>query len=137
MLEKQPGNLILANNVASLLLEHRTDQASLKRASSLAAILRKSAIPQFKDTLCWASYREGDYKTAVPLCEEAAAALPNEAAVRFHLGMSYAAISKPDKASEQLTKALEMAPQGGLAELIHTALEKIRAQSSSPTTRPG
>jgi tetratricopeptide (TPR) repeat protein len=137
MLEKQPGSLILANNVASLLLEHRTDRSSLKRASSIAAILRKSTIPQFKDTLCWASYHEGAYQAAVSLCEEAAAALPNDAAVLFHLGMSYAAVSRPDKASAQLKKALELAPQGQLAELIHSALEKIGEQSSSSTTRPG
>jgi cellulose synthase operon protein C len=137
ILDKQPGNLIVANNVASLLLEHRTDQASLKKATSVSAILRKSSIPQFKDTLCWVSYRQGDYQAAVSLCEEAAAALPHEAAVLFHLGMSYAAISKPDKASEQLEKALQLAPQDRLAELIRTALKKVGQQSSSSTTRPG
>src|SRR6202021_3619331 len=86
VLEKEPGNLIAANNLASLLLDHRTDKASLKRAQSLAAILRKSQIPQFKDTLGWASYLQGDYKTAVSLSEEAAAALPDQAAARSHLG---------------------------------------------------
>ena len=94
MLDKQPGNLIAANNLASLLLDHRTDKASLKRAQSLAAVLRKSQIPQFKDTLGWASYHQGDYRTAVSLSEEAAAALPDQAAVRYHLGMGYIAISQ-------------------------------------------
>ena len=91
MLDRQPANLILANNLASLLLDHRTDEASLKKAQSLAAILRKSEIPQFKDTLGWASYRQGDYRTAVALSEEASAALPDQAAIRYHLGMGYIA----------------------------------------------
>jgi tetratricopeptide (TPR) repeat protein len=124
MLDKQPGNLIAANNLASLLLDHRTDKASLKRAQSLAAILRKSQIPQFKDTLGWASYLQGDYKTAVSLSEEAAAALPDQAAVRYHLGMGYISISQLAKASEQLKKALELTPNNELAEKIRTELKK-------------
>jgi tetratricopeptide (TPR) repeat protein len=124
MLEKQPGNLILANNLASLLLDRRTDKASREKARSLAAVLRKSQIPQFKDTLGWVSYHQGDYRTAVSLSEEAVAALPDQAAVRYHLGMGYISISQLGKASEQLQKALELAPDNELAEEIRTALKK-------------
>jgi len=124
ILDKQPGNLIVANNLASLLLDHRTDKASVKKAESLAASLRKSQIPQLKDTLGWASYHQGDYRTAVSLSEEAVAALPDQPAVRYHLGMGYIAISQPAKASEQLKKALELAPGNALAEKIRTELKK-------------
>jgi Tfp pilus assembly protein PilF len=124
ILDKQPGDLIAANNLASLLLDHRTDKASLERAQSLVAILRKSQTPQFKDTLGWASYHRGDYRTAVSLSEEAVAALPDEPAIRYHLAMGYIASDHPDKASEQLKKALELAPRSDLAEAIRTALEK-------------
>ncbi len=124
ILDKQPGNLIVANNLASLLLDHRTDKASLKKAQSLAAVLRKSQIPQFKDTLGWASYHQGDYRTAVSLSEEAAIALPDQAVVRYHLGMGYIAISQLTKASEQLKKALKLAPNNELTEKIRTELKK-------------
>jgi tetratricopeptide (TPR) repeat protein len=124
VLDKQPANLIAANNLASLLLDRRTDSASLKKAQSLAAGLRKSPIPQFKDTLGWVSYLQGDYRTAVSLSEEAAAALPDQAAVRYHLGMGYISIGQPGKASEQLKKALELAPSNELAEEIRAALKK-------------
>jgi tetratricopeptide (TPR) repeat protein len=124
MVDKQPGNLIVANNLASLLLDRRTDKASLKKAQSLAAALRKSQIPQFKDTLGWLSYLQGDYRTAVSLSEEAAAALPDQASVRYHLGMSYISTNQLDKASEQLKKALELAPNNELAGAIRNALEK-------------
>ena len=124
MVDKQPGNLIVANNLASLLLDRRTDKASLKRAQSLAAVLRKSQIPQFKDTLGWLSYLQGDYKTAVSLSEEAAAALPDQAAVRYHLGMGYISTNQLDKGSEQLKKALELGPNNELAEAIRNALKK-------------
>jgi tetratricopeptide (TPR) repeat protein len=124
MLERQPGNLILANNLASLLLDHGTDKANSRRVQSLAAILRKSEIPQFKDTLGWASYHQGDYRTAVSLTEEASAALPDQAAVRYHLGMAYIATGQPAKASEQLKRALELGPDNALAKEIRAALEK-------------
>ncbi len=124
LLDKQPGNLIAANNLASLLLDRRTDEASLKKAQSLAAILRKSQIPQFKDTLGWASYQLGDYRTAVSLSEEAVAALPDQAAVRYHLGMGYIATSQLAKAAEQLNKALELIPNDELAKKIRTELKK-------------
>lgn len=124
MQNTQPGDLIVANNLAGLLLDHRTDQASLKRAEFLAAVLRKSQIPQFKDTLGWASYHQGDYRTAVSLSEEAVAALPDQSAVHYHLGLSYIAISQPAKASEQLKKALELAPNNKSAEKIRTELKK-------------
>lgn len=125
ILRIEPGNLVAANNLASLLLDHRDDKASFKRAQALAAILRKSEIPQFKDTLGWASYREGDYQTAVSLSEAAVAALPDQAAVHYHLGMSYIAIGEPTKASVQLKKALELAPNNQLTEIIRDGLKKV------------
>jgi tetratricopeptide (TPR) repeat protein len=124
ILGKQPGNLIAANNLASLLLDYRTDTASLKKTQSLAAILRKSEIPQFKDTLGWSSYHQGDYRSAVSLSEEAVAALPDQATARYHLGMGYIATGQLSKASEQLKKALELAPNNELAQEIRSALEK-------------
>jgi tetratricopeptide (TPR) repeat protein len=124
ILAGQPTNLIAANNLAVLLLDRTTDQASLQKAQSIAAILRNSPVPQFKDTLGWASYRQADYRNALSLCEQAAAALPDQAAVRYHLGMSLLALGQPAKASEQLKKALELAPDQRLADDIRTALEK-------------
>ena len=62
MLKEQPGSLIIANNLASLLADHRTDKASLERAGTLAAVLKNSDIPQFKDTLGWVTYQRQDYR---------------------------------------------------------------------------
>jgi tetratricopeptide (TPR) repeat protein len=124
LLDKEPGHLIAANNLASLLLDHRTDSTSLKKAQSLAVFLRKTEIPQFKDTLGWASYQRGDYRTAVSLAEEASAALPDQATVRYHLGMGYIATGQLSRASEQLKKALELASNTPLAEQIRAALKK-------------
>jgi tetratricopeptide (TPR) repeat protein len=124
MRNQDPGSLIAANNLASLLAEHRTDQASLERAQSLATILRNSPIPQFKDTIGWISYLKGEYSTAVPLLETAVAALPNRAEVHYHLGMAYIATNKLDKAAEQLNAALNQTLDPELKIKIQTALKK-------------
>jgi tetratricopeptide (TPR) repeat protein len=124
LLKQEPGSMIAANNLASLLSEYHTDKASLERAYSLAAILRKSQIPSLKDTLGWLDYLRGDYKSATGLLEEAAAAMPNRALVQYHLGMSYISTGQFAKASEQLKKALALTPDTGLQQKIHAAQQK-------------
>ena len=124
MLKQNSGSLVVANNLASLLADHRTDKASLERAYSLASVLRKSQVPLFKDTLGWTYYQRGDYKNAISLLEEAAVALPQMALVRYHLGMSYFADGQAIKASEQFKKALELTPPSDLQAKIRTAQQK-------------
>jgi tetratricopeptide (TPR) repeat protein len=132
LLQEQPGSLVITNNLASLLSDHRDDPASLERAQSLAANLQQMNVPQFKDTLGWIHYRQGDFRSAIPLLEEAQQALPNLAVVRYHLGMSYLAADQTKKATEQLKKALELLPSsGGMAEEdIQAALSKANPESS-------
>ena len=75
-------------------------------------------MPQFKDTLGWVNYRRGDFKAAVPLLEEAAAALPDLAVVHYHLGMGYVAVGQATRASEEFKKALTKAPNGELKKQL-------------------
>jgi tetratricopeptide (TPR) repeat protein len=124
LLKKDPGSLVVLNNLASLLADRRSDQASLNRARSLAAALRQSPVPQFKDTLGWVMYLQGDYKAAVPLLEDAARSISNRAMVHYHLGMTYMAAGEADKASDQLRLALNQSPDGELKSKIEAALKK-------------
>jgi tetratricopeptide (TPR) repeat protein len=126
ILKEQPGSLVAANNLASLLSDHRTDKASLDRAYSLAAALRKSQVPQFKDTLGWVHHQRGEHRIAVSLLEEAVAELPNLALTRYHLGLSYDAIGDSTRATEQLKKALDLASNDReLSEMIRAALKRL------------
>ena len=125
MLRQQPGSLIVANNLASLLSDHRNDNASLKRAHSLAKSLQSSPVPQFEDTLGWVSYRVGEHKVAVSLLEDAAAALPNSAAVHYHLGMSYVASMRILDGVKQLNRAKALAPDSDLEKEILYALKEL------------
>ena len=124
LLKLDSGSMIVANNLASLLSEYRTDKASIDRANSLAAVLRKSDVPSFKETLGWIDYLRGDYASATGLLEQAAAALPNRPLIRYHLGMSYIGGGQMSKASEQLKKALELTPDEGLEKKIREAQQK-------------
>jgi tetratricopeptide (TPR) repeat protein len=128
LLAKDPNSLVAANNVASLLSDHRTDKASLQRAESIAAALHKSPLPQFKDTIGWIDYLQGNYKPALPLLEEAAAGLPNSAMVHYHLAMAYLSAGQADKASEQFKLALAQSPDAGLQEKIYAGQKKLSTQ---------
>jgi tetratricopeptide (TPR) repeat protein len=125
LLKKDLGSMIVANNLASLLSEYRSDKDSIDRAYSLALMLRKSEIPSFKDTLGWLYYLRGDYKNATDLLEQAATALPNRAEVQYHLGMSYVSTGQMAKASEQFKKALALAPNSLLQQKISAAQKKV------------
>jgi cellulose synthase operon protein C len=128
MLTQQPGSLIVVNNLASMLSDHRTDKASLERAQSLAAALRNSPVPQFKDTLGWVDYRRGDFSAAVPLLEDAVAALPDLQIVHYHLGMAYVAVGQTTRASEEFKTALTKAPTGELEKAIKAELRAPATQ---------
>ena len=117
--------MIAANNLASLLSDHRNDKASLEKAQTLAASLRETQIPQFKDTLGWISYRRDDYVNAISLLEKAVVALPDVPLVRYHLAMSYIAVGQTAKALEQLRVALSLDPNPRLKDQIEQALNKL------------
>jgi cellulose synthase operon protein C len=117
--------LIAANNLASLLCDHRKDTESLERARSLARILRNSPVPQFEDTLGCVSYRLGEYGDAVALLEHAADKLPNSAMVHYHLGMSYVASIRAAEGVKQLKTAQSLGLENDLDEETLQALKKL------------
>jgi len=109
LLKERPDSEILANNLASLLTDYRTDKASLDRAYELAQRFRKSEIPQFKDTLGWASHKLGKTGEAIPLLDDAVKQLPELPVLRYHLGMAYLAKGDKSRARVELEKALQLA----------------------------
>ena len=124
ILKDKPNTPLAINNLASLLLDYRTDKESLDRAYSLAEQLKNSNVPQFQDTLGWAQYQRGDFKTAVATLERAQAKLPNLGSIRYHLGMSYIATGQAEQATEQLKAALQLEPDGSpLKAKIRSAIK--------------
>lgn len=122
-----PGSDVAVNNLASLLSEQGTEQASWVRAYELAQRFRRSDVPYFKDTLGWAGYRLGKVEEGLALIEDAARQLPEQPVFRYHLGMSYAALNRKEQARVELEKALELSQENNSrdVERIHEALKGL------------
>lgn len=124
------GNLVVANNLASLLSSHREDAESLERAFIIARRLHGLGIPAFEDTYGWIEYRRGNPAKALRHLEIAARDLPDEPMVQLHLGMAYHALNRDEEARAALTRALDLAgnnppPQLARASEILAELDKI------------
>jgi tetratricopeptide (TPR) repeat protein len=129
------SNLILANNLASLISAHKDDAESLSRAAMISRRLRGTEIPAFQDTYGWISYRRDNLDEAVEYLEPAAKGLPNDALVQYHLGMTYVGLGNIEGAKTQLERALDLdegrdLPQMQIAQQTLTELE----QGPAPAT---
>lgn len=123
--QPQAQSLVVINNLASLLLDTRSDKESLDRAAALAETLKASNVPQFQDTVGWARFKQGDIKSAISILEPAAAKSANLSAVHYHLGLAYAADGQAQKAKEELATAARLEPEGTeLNKNIQDALKK-------------
>ncbi|MGQ3489526.1 tetratricopeptide repeat protein [Roseovarius pacificus] len=89
---------VVANNLASLLTTHRSDDESLQRAFTLARRLRGTRDPIFQDTYGWIAYRLGNYEEALQYLEPAAAKLPDQPLVLYHLAKTYVALDRHEDA---------------------------------------
>ncbi len=111
------GNLVVANNLASMLASHREDSASIASAYAIAARLRGTEVPEFQDTIGWISYRRGNYEEALSYLEPAAGNLTNDALTQYHLGMTYLSLERHAAARETLTRAIALGGDSGLPQL--------------------
>jgi Flp pilus assembly protein TadD len=125
------NDVVVANNLASLITTHRTDAESLERAFAVARRLRGSDVPAFQDTYGWIEYRRGNLEEALRHLEPAAVGLPEDALTQFHLGMVYVGLDRTEDARRQLTRALELAGDSQLAQ-FRTARETLAALPPSP-----
>ncbi|MCK0140611.1 tetratricopeptide repeat protein [Aliiroseovarius sp. F47248L] len=105
---KDSSNQIVANNLASLLADHREDTESLERAYKVARRLRGSDVAPFQDTYGWIAYRLQNYDEAVAHLEPAADVMENNVTVQYHLAMAYAAAFRTDAALAQFEKVKAM-----------------------------
>ena len=126
------GNVIIANNLASMITTHRDDPESLARATAIARRLKGSDVPAFQDTYGWIAHRNGNHDEALTYLEPAAAGLPNDALTQFHLGMTYLALERTEDARRQLTRALELAGDSPLPQ-FETARQELAGLPPAPS----
>ena len=124
------ADVVVANNLASMLSTYLDDDESLARASAVAQRLRGSNVPAFQDTYGWIAYRRGELSEAVDALEPAARALGRNALVQYHLGMAYAGLGRDREAVATLERALALGEGSALPQMeaARAALEEAAAR---------
>jgi tetratricopeptide (TPR) repeat protein len=133
--EADSNSTIVANNLASLITTYRDDDDSLQRAYVIARRLRGSTIPAFQDTYGWISYRMGNTSEALENLEPAAAGLPNDPAVQFHLAKTYEALGRRADALDALQRAVNLW-EGSTLALADTARADLAALKAAGDATP-
>jgi tetratricopeptide (TPR) repeat protein len=103
------SDVVVANNLASMLSNFRDSEEDLERAHAIARRLTGSDVPAFQDTLGWILFKRGDIEGAIARLEPAAAALPEEPSVTVHLGLAYAAAGRTEEARAALERGIALA----------------------------
>lgn len=122
ILSRRPGDLLVSNNYASILLELRDDPETAAKALNVARAFEDSDNPYFLDTLGWAQFRNGDVDSAIATLEKTVKAAGNFAEAHYHLGAAYLAAGREVEGRDSLEKALSLAPQASYAEKTRALL---------------
>ena len=130
------GALVVANNLASLISTHREDDATLQRAYEIARRLRGTDVPQFQDTYGWIAYRLGNHEEALEYLAPAAAALPGDPTVQFHLASAQAALGQDAEALASFQKIAEQvaagAPRPPFMDTVEAEIARLSAAPDQP-----
>lgn len=121
-----PDSLLVANNLASLLAEHQTDEASHQRAYRIATRLRGSRNPAHQDTYGWTRHLAGEHEEALAAIAPVAAVQPENPWVRYHIGAVLSALGRTEEARPHLEAALALTKSQGVA--LRPAIEAALAQ---------
>jgi|LNFM01.2.fsa_nt_gb tetratricopeptide (TPR) repeat protein len=107
VLKADPKSQLAANNLAMLLIEYKTDDASKQRARELSKLLADAKEPAYLDTIGWVEYKFGDYQKASEYLERAIQGAPDAALIRYHLGMAYVGLGNKVLAKDNLKQAVD------------------------------
>ena len=109
-LRLNPRNVLVANNLAVLLVDYKGDPQSLQKAFALSRDFEKDAPhPLFLDTLGWVRFKMGQQDEALRLMKNAVAKSPEVPTLNYHLGMAYHQSGRTAEARAYLSKALKSA----------------------------
>ena len=109
-LRLNPRNVLVANNLAVLLVDYKGDSQSLQKAFALSRDFEKDAPhPLFLDTLGWVRFKMGQQEEALRIMNGAVAKSPEIPTLNYHLGMAYHQSGKTAEARAYLSKSLKSA----------------------------
>ncbi len=126
-LEIQPDNPLASNNLAYVMLEQggNVDVALAMAQTARRGMPDSSSVA---DTLGWAYYQKGVYKSAIDLFQESLRLNEKRGevdnpTVHYHLGLAYQKVNQPAQARQQLERALRINPNNSDAR---KALSELR-----------
>jgi tetratricopeptide (TPR) repeat protein len=123
-MELQPHYPDAENNLAYLLLE-RGEDTDVALSLARAAYTEAPDVPTINDTLAWAYYHKGLYRTAIDLLQDALKADPESALYHYHIGMAYGKINDRSQAKLHLRKALAIEPNSAQSDLARKQLQEL------------
>lgn len=123
-LELAPNLAPAANNLAYLMVE---SGQNADVALNYAQIARRGMpeSPTTADTLAWVYFHKGTFESARDLLEDAAKQAPENAAIQYHLGMTYAKLGDKTNAGLHLKRAVSLGPDSKTGKEASTAVAQL------------
>ena len=109
VLRTNPDHQVVANNLASLLIDDFQSEENIKRAVKITERFADSENPYFMDTYAWALIKSGLPEVAEPLLKKVTKMAPSVAVFHYHRGIGHARSGKLDEAKIALLAAREQA----------------------------
>lgn len=118
ILARRPNDLIVANNLATLLIE-KNDPESTARAVAAAQALKETENPYMLDTYGWTLFRGGRVEEGIAALEKAVKLEPAMADARLHLGAALKETGAATRAAAELNAVVNS--KTASAELVAEA----------------
>ncbi len=125
ILELQPSNVVVLNNLAYDLVEYGNQQDEALKYAQKATELAPDA-PAVANTMGWILYRKGLYNMALPYLEKAADKEPN-ARRKIHVAMVYLKMGDRERGQQNMVAAMKLDP----------SLPEIRTAQQMLDSMPG
>jgi len=122
---QNPDNLVVINNLASMLSDYGNGSSDLEDAKTLIIKLEESNQPIFLDTIGWVYYKLGDSKKAIEFLSDVVEKAPQINIFNYHLGMAYKLSGDKEKAKIYLEKSLAGAGQHKNSAAAKAALQEL------------
>lgn len=122
-----PHNQLLANNLAMMLVTHRSDRASMDQARELTRGFDTTTDGNLLDTKGWVHFKRAEYADALPTLERAAQQSPDSRVIHYHLGMAELQSGRTDRARSDLQTALSGAASFEGVDEARSALASLKS----------
>jgi tetratricopeptide (TPR) repeat protein len=120
---------VAANNLAMLLANYKTDQASLDQARDMTNGFTSTDNGPLLDTVGWVRFKRGEFQEALPLLERASSRSPDSNVIRYHLAMTELRLGLEDRARSNLETALSGKGDFSGSDEAKTVLASLAARS--------